>query len=305
MLILIFLSYSVGDLKDDVLDFWDSLNEIGGPTGFEVVQLDMHAKTNGTAGNSWEAGVHSLLLNPSEIMYSSDSNENTYNISFSYKKLFLDMNANFVGFTARNGNNAYGISFLGFFSGDMELRSEIPGDPIGTYSGDDIIFGITYARNFGNLTLGGTLKTLKARIFEASYSTYSFDLGVSRKFMILNDKDFRLDFSLMHLGPKYFDGEYRLPLTWHLGLKGKFTPLFVGFSINKPLNTRLQYTIGAEYKISEYFSVSAGRKFYNPLEKYTFGFGIHKNSICLDYAYAPTNIDIIEGSHLFTISIGL
>jgi hypothetical protein len=308
MLILIFLSYSFGDLTDDISDFWDGLNDIGGPTGFEILQLDMHARTNGTAGNSWSGGVHSLFENPSEIMHSSDNLYNGYNFAFSYKKLFLDMNANFVGFSAKRGNHAFGISFLGFFSGDMELRDNSPGDPLGNYSGDDIILGLTYAKNFGDLSIGSTFRTLNSRIFEVSYSTYSFDLGISRSFKAFKDRDFRLDLSFLHLGPKYgpegADEEFRLPTTWHLGLKSNFDPLFIGVSANKPLNTELQYTIGVEYKITEYFSIRAGGKDNNPLERYSFGLGLHKNNMCFDYAFAPTVIDV-EGSHILTFSIGL
>ena len=87
MLILLFLSYSFGNLKDDVLDFWDSLNSTGGPTGFELLQFDMHAKTSGTAGNYWEGGIHSMLSNPSEIAYAPlDLNKN-YCFAFTYKTL--------------------------------------------------------------------------------------------------------------------------------------------------------------------------------------------------------------------------
>ncbi|MBN1695237.1 hypothetical protein JW879_07555 [candidate division WOR-3 bacterium] len=305
MLLLIFLSYSFSDLKNDISDLWDGLNRIGGPTDFEILQLDMHAKTNSTAGNCWEGGVNSLLLNPSEIMHSSEDLDNKYNFSFTFKKMFLDMNANFVGVTRKSGNNAFGFSFLGFYSGDMELRDESPGIPIGDYSGDYLIFGATYARSFGNLSFGGTLRSLKARIFEVSYSTYSFDLGMSRSFKAFNDKDFRFDLSFMHLGPKFFDDAFRLPLTWHVGLKGSLEPLFLGFSINKPLNTKLQYTIGGELKIKEYFFIQAGTKVNNPLEKYSFGWGLRKDNLNFNYSYAPTNIDIIEGSHLFTISMGI
>jgi hypothetical protein len=305
MLILIFLSYSFGDLKNDISDFWDGLNRIGGPTDFEFLQLDMHARTNGTAGNCWGGGVHSLLTNPSEIIYPSEDLDNRYSFSFTYKKLFLDMNASFVGVTKKSGNNAFGLSFLGFYSGDMELREAIPGDPISTYNGENTVLGITYARSFGNLSFGSTLRTLKARIFEVSYWTYSFDLGLSRAFTAFKDKNFRFDLSFMHLGPKFLDDAFRLPLTWHVGLKGDFKPLFIGFSVNKPLNTRLQYTVGGEYRINEYFFIRAGKKVHNPLEEYSFGWGLRKNTLCFDYSYAPTNIDIIEGSHLFTISIGL
>ena len=308
MLILIFLSYSFGDLGNDISDFWESLNNTGGPTGFEILQLDMHAKTNGTAGNSWDGGTHSLFTNPSEIMYSSNESDNTHNFTFAYKKLFLDMNTNFVGFTTRNGSNAFGFSFLGFYSGDMELQDDSPGDPLGVYSGDDIILGITYGRSFGNLNIGGTIRTLRERTFEVSYSTYSFDLGMSRSFKAFKDKDFRFDLSFLHLGPKYgpqgAEEDFRLPVTWHLGLKGNFNPLFIGFSVNKPLNTKLQYSIGAEYKITDYFSIRAGRKANNPLEMYSFGLGLHKNNMYFDYSFAPTVIDV-EGSHLLTISIGL
>jgi hypothetical protein len=319
MLILLFLSYSFGDFKDDISDLWKSLNNIGGPTGFELLQFDMHAKTSGTAGNYWEGGVHSLLSNPSEVAYAPFDLDKRYCFAFTYKTLDCDMNANFVGFIANRGNNVIGISFLGFFSGDIPLQDDSPGISVGSYYAENLIFGATYARRFGNLNVGGTFRTLRETIFDVSYSTYAFDLGISRNFKAFHDNSFRVDFSFLHFGPKYgpdhLHETFRLPTTWHLGLKGDFKQLFAGFSINKPLNTKLQYTIGAEYKINEYFSFRAGKKYggrqysregilSDPLEKFSFGFGLSKNSMVLDYSYSPTNNEL-EGSHIFTISLGI
>lgn len=304
MLILLFLSYSFGDLVDDISDFWDGLNSIGGPTGLEILQYDMHAKTNATAGNLWEGGVHSLLTNPSEIIYLSEDRNDKYNFSFTYRKIFLDMNANFFGFTKKIGNNAFGFSFIGFYPGDIELR-RIPGDPIGIYDAENTIFGVTYAREFKAFTIGATLRALNERIFEVSYSTYSFDLGISRNFVAFNEKPFRLDLSFLHLGPKYFEEEFRLPLTWHIGLKGNFEPLSLGFSMNKPLNTKIQYTIGGEYLINESFSVRVGKRKDNLLEEFSFGFGLHNNNLDIDYSYSPIIINNLEASHLFTVSLGI
>ncbi len=304
MLMLIFLSYSFGDLKRDISGFWDGLNRVGGPTGLEILQYDMHAKTNATAGNLWEGGVHSLLTNPSEIIYLSEDLNNRCNFSFTYRKIFLDMNANFLGLVKKIGNNAFGFSFIGFYPGNMELR-QIPGDPIGTYDGENTIFGITYARNFKTFTIGTTFRSLNERIFEVSYSTYSFDVGVSRDFKALQNKSFRLDVSFLHLGPKYFDKEFRLPLTWHCGLKGNFHPLLLGFSINKPLNTKLQYTVGGEYLINEFFSIRVGKRENNLLEDFSFGFGLQNDKLSLDYSYSPSIVNNLGVSHLFTISIGI
>lgn len=305
MLILIFLSYSFGDLVNDISDFWDGLNSIGGPTGFEILQYELHAKANGTAGNQWEGGVHSLSLNPSEIMYMPDYLDKKFCFAFTYRTIACDMNANFFGFTRRSGNNAFGFSFFGLYSGDMELRDGVPGDPIGTYDLENTIYGITYARNFKVLTVGATIRSLRERIFEVSYSTYSFDLGISKSFKAFRDKSFRFDLSFLHLGPKYLNKEFRLPLTWHLGLKGNFEALLLGFSLNKPLNTKLQYTIGGEYLINESFSIRVGKRSKNPLEEFSFGFGLRNNNLAIDYSYSPTIINNLEASHLFTISIGI
>jgi hypothetical protein len=215
------------------------------------------------------------------------------------------MNANFFGLTRKSGNNAFGFSFLGFYSGDMELRGGVPGSPIGTYDLENSIYGITYARNFKALTVGATVRSLRERIFEVSYSTYSFDLGISKSFKAFHDKSFRFDFSFLHLGPKYLNKEFRLPVTWHLGLKGNFETLSLGFSVNKPLNTKLQYTIGGEYLINESFSLRVGKRSKNPLEEFSFGFGLRNNNLDIDYSYSPTIINNLEASHLFTISIGI
>lgn len=309
MFLLIFLSYSFGDLKNDISDFWDGLNRIGGPTGFEILQYDLHAKNDGTAGNYWEGGIHSLSLNPSEIIYMPDRLDGKYCFAFAFRTLACDMNANFVGFTRKSGNNAFGFSFLGLNSGDMELRGGVPGDPVGNYDLENIIMGITYARSFKILTIGATIRSLKERIFDVSYSTYSFDLGISRNFKAFKDKDFRFDASFLNIGPKYgpegSEEAFRLPITWHLGLKGNFQTLFLGFSVNKPLNTKMQYTIGAEYMINESFSVRVGKRENNLWEEFSFGFGLSNNNLDVDYSYSPTIINNLEASHLFTISIGI
>ncbi len=308
MILILILSFSFPDLKDDLSNFWNSLNKIGGFSGFEILEVDLDAPMNSMAGNYWDKGVHALLFNPAEIIQSESSSSFKSEATFTHRILGCSMNAEFLGFTKPIWCGTVGLSFLGFFSGDMELRRNIPGNPVGNYSAEDLIGGLSYARNLGNNSLGGTIRFLNERIFTGSYSTYSFDLGISHNFSIPKIEALRMDISFLHLGPKYTNYKFRLPLTWHLGLKGNFGSFRGGFSLNKPLNTKTQWTIGGEYKI-RWFAirvgskrVGAGKNSENFLEKYYVGFGLHKNRFYFDYSYSP-NDNGYEGSHLFTASL--
>ena len=303
MILLLLFSFSFGDFMDDIGDLWSGFNEIHGPTGFEILQYDMDAMTSGMAGNYWDEGTHALMFNPAEIISLNGGSKWNSEVLFTHRRLPCGMNADFLGYSTAMWGGAVGVTLLGFFSGEMELRGYVPGEPVGSYSAEDLIAGVTYARRFRKLSIGISGKFLHERIFSESYSTYSFDLGISRLFYLFDTGAFRMDFALLHLGPKFLDGEVRLPTTWHLGLKTNINSFKGGISLNKPLNTVLQYGVGVEYRIG-WLKVRAGKKFKNPLEDYSLGFGFTKQRFSIDYSYSP-NRNGYGDSHLFTASIGL
>lgn len=303
MILLVLFSFSFSDVLDEIGDFWSGLNEAHGPTGFEVLQFDMDAMVSGMGGNYWDEGIHASSFNPAEIMKISGSYEWNSEVIFTHRTLACGMNTEFIGYSRPMWGGAVGITMLGFFSGEMELRGYIPGELFSSYSAENLIAGFTYARRYGELSIGGTCRYLHERIFTDSYSTYSFDFGMSRLFPLSEAKALRMDIAFLHLGPKYTELKFRLPVTWRVGFKAHIGSFRGGISLSKPLNTKLQYSLGGEYKIG-WFALRAGKKFENPLEKYSFGFGIAKDRFTLDYSYAPTD-NGYEGAHLFTASIGL
>lgn len=303
MILFLLFSFSFSDLIDDMGDLWSNLNKAQGPTGFEVLQFDMDAMVNSMGGNYWDKGVHALMSNPSEIIKDEDPSGINPSFVFTHRALSCGMVTEFMGYVFPKWGGFWGVALEGFFSGDMELRDERPGEALGTYSAENLIIGLTYARRFDDFSIGGTYRYLHERIFNEAYSTYSFDLGISRSYTFMDDKIVRMDIAFLHLGPKFYDDEARLPTTWHLGLKTKIGSFRGGGSVDKPLNTEIQYSIGGEYRM-EWLSIRAGKKFKNPLEKYSFGIGLRKESFSLDYSFSPTD-NGYEGSHLFTASIGL
>jgi hypothetical protein len=303
MILFLILSFSFSDFIDDIGDLWDGINKVSGPTGFEVLQFDMDAMSGAMAGNYWDGGTHALLFNPAEIISFEGSSNWNSSFKFTHRTLACGMNTDFIGYSMPLLRGRIGISFLGFFSGDMELRSYIPGEPVGSYSAENLIAGLTYSKRFSELTMGVTGRFLHERIFTDNYSTYSFDLGVSRFLPVKEDFLFIMDFALLHLGPKYLDGYARLPTTWHLGIKTRICSFKGGISVKKPLNTYIQYSMGVEYSI-KWLKLRGGKKFKNPLESFSVGFGFTKDRFSIDYSYSP-NENRYGDSHLFTASVGL
>ena len=303
MILLILFSFSFSDIWDDIQDMLKGFNEVNGPTGFEVLQIDINAMVNGMAGNYWDEGTHALMSNPADVIVFEDGSIWNSSVVFTHRTLVCGMKTEFLGYSTQMWGGAVGVTLLGFFSGEMELRGNVPGNPAGSYSAENLIAGITYAKRYGELKFGGTCRYLHERIFTDSYSTYSFDIGISRLFSIREGKAIRMDIALLHLGPKYSEWNFRLPTTWHLGLKTLVGPFRGGISLNKPLNTVIQYSLGGEYIIG-WFKVRGGKKFKNPLEKYSVGFGLTENRFSLDYSFAPGE-NKYGDSHLFTVSIGL
>lgn len=258
---------------------------------------------SGMAGNYWDLGTHAILFNPAEIIENEEADKWKREVVFTHRDLPCGMNTEFLGYTMPFFGGKIGMTLIGFFSGEMELYGYTPGSPVGSYSAENLVAGITYAKKFSILSIGISTKFLHERIFSESYSTYSFDLGFSRPFYINKIGAFRTDFALLHLGPKFFDGRFRLPITWHLGLKMNTGSFKGGVSLNKPLNTVLQYSLGGEYSVG-WLKLRAGKKFRNPLENFSVGFGLTKNRFSIDYSYAP-NKNRYGDSHLFTASVGL
>lgn len=303
MMILLLLSFSFGDVIGDIGDFFDNINEAQDYTSFEVLQIELDAPTGGMAGNYWGGGVHSIMKNPAEVGFKDSKIEHRTQTLFTHRTLFQGARANFIGYRQETNFGTVGLSILGMFSGEMELRDEIPGEASGEYSMEDLVFGVTYAKSFGELILGTTVRYLNERIFTESNSVYSFDFGIVRKFSINDKIDIRADFSLLNLGPRFTEHDYRLPSIWHLGLKGKAGRISGGLSVNKPLNTEIQYSAGIEYQI-KYLYLRLGSRINNPHGSIAGGFGLRKGRFGIDYSFNPTD-NGYESSHIVSLMVGI
>lgn len=303
-MILLFLSISFSDIVDDIGDFWSGLNNVK-ESGFEILVFDVSASSAAIGGQYGEKGIQALHINPAGIM---KEKEDSYSATLltSHRTLSCGMRSEYMSYIMPAGSGYMGFVLQGFFTGDMELRDDVPGDPLGTYSMENIIGGLTYARKVKNIDLGITVRYLHERIFSSAYSTYSFDLGISYPLMEYSNGLLRFDLSFTHLGPKYHsEYEFRLPTTWHIGIMSKISDFRGGISLHKPLNTEIQFLLGGQYEIGN-ITLRAGKKMNNPLEEYSIGFGVKKSRFKIDYSFSPTSTDnVLDSSHLFTLSIGI
>ncbi len=71
------------------------------------------------------------------------------------------------------------------------------------------------------------------------------------------------------------------------------------FEVEKVLGSDMQYRAGLEYAIMEWFTLRAGISTYP--SQMTFGFGIKKSFIKVDYAYITH--PIMSGTHFFTLEM--
>jgi len=289
------VNLSVGQAKDNPAN-----------TGLPFLKLGAGSRAVGM-GEAFVAvanDANSAYWNPAGLTQISGTE-----LTFTHNKWLQDITNEFVAVGFRVGDNAFGVSFMSNSIGGIERRVKPAAEPIDVLTAHDIMFGISYARNFGsNLSSGLTVKYLYQKIYVESSAGVAVDWGLQYQTPLSGLKS---GLSLQNFGvvTKLRDESTKLPQTIQLGLayqlplhilQGEF---LVAADWMKILASTSHINIGLEYNFIKYFALRLGYQTGFEDKSIHGGFGVQFNRYRLDYAYVPFSSDL-GNSHRISFGIG-
>ncbi|MFA4906641.1 MAG: PorV/PorQ family protein [archaeon] len=108
---------------------------------------------------------------------------------------------------------------------------------------------------------------------------------------------------------KYEQENFELPLTFKIGLSfdlmdlmptlGEHNDLLLSVDVLHPRDYPEQMNIGLEYRLKELLAVRCGYMVVSDEQNVSFGFGLQKYGLGIDYAYAP--FGVFDNVQMFTL----
>lgn len=243
--------------------------------------------------------------NPAGLVNLSDTE-----LLFTHNKWFQDITNEFAALGFRAGKHAFGISFMSNTIAGIERRVIASAEPLDELTAHDIMFGLSYARGFGeNFSLGTTVKYLYQKIYIESASGVAIDLGLQYATPV---QGLKTGLVLQNFGfmTNLQEEATQLPQTVRLGLayqlpfqilNGEF---LLATDWMKILDSTSHLNFGFEYNFVKYFAVRFGYQTGFADKGIHGGFGVGFNRYRLDYAYVPFSSDL-GNSHRISFEIRL
>ncbi|MGQ9818830.1 MAG: type IX secretion system protein PorQ [Candidatus Kapaibacteriales bacterium] len=242
-----------------------------------------------------------VFFNPSTIATNLSKD-----FSLTFFKHVLDVNSGsitYIRHLQNIGSFAGSIQYTNYGSFD---RTDSQGQLQGTYTANDLAFGLSYANILDtNLYYGGTIKLLSSTIDKYSSFAIAFDIGLLYR---MPEKRTNIGFAILNVGRQLstFDGtKESLPLDVKLGINHRLRglPLLLNFSFNnlndnssKFFDRFLKFSLGGEFYFGDYVNLRLG--YDNNIRKYSasakdrgfsgfnFGLGIKLKEVNFDYGFS-------------------
>ena len=285
---------------------------------FNFLRLVSGARASALSGAvvSIPGDISMVYYNPALV---NTLGKNNFNASF--LKHVLDINSGTVSYSPELEIDGTLAASVGFNSNGSFNYYDKQGNEGGTFSANDLAFGVSYANKLDtNLHYGVTAKYIHVSIEEYSTSALAFDLGL---FYEIPDKRTNIGFSILHLGTQFGkiseEGE-SLPIDARIGVNHRLKglPLLVNFSFHHLADEvdgffdRFKgFAIGGEFYFGEYIEVRLG--YNNKVRNLTHadaesgltglsgGLGIKTDVLNFDYGYSKYGSAV----DLHRFSIGL
>ena len=223
-----------------------------------------------------------------------------------------DLRHEFVAVGARRGRHAFGVSFIGLYTDDIEARTE-QGDFDGHYGYSDNAFSASYAFQLHPaLGMGGTVRYVRESIVgtrdgDFTMDGFAFDLGGTWRTPV---RGVTAAAVLRNLGGKLsFDnlegaGRFDLPNAFQGGLAFRRPDprggvLTLSADVLAASGDDASLRVGAEYAYQERFFFGLGYKTALDNEDMSFGAG-YEDGIRVHYAFTPIASDL-GNSHRFSL----
>jgi hypothetical protein len=228
---------------------------------------------------------------------------------FTHNKWLQDVTNEFAALGFRAGKNAFGISFMSNTIGGIERRVIASAEPLDVLTTHDIMFGLSYARRFGqNLSLGTTVKYLYQKIYIENASGLAIDFGLQYTTPL---SGLKTGIVLQNFGfmSKLQEESTELPQNIRVGLAYQLPfqilsgDFLVAADWMKILESTSHLNLGFEYNFIKYFALRFGYQTGFEDKGIHGGFGVNFNRYRLDYAYVPFTSDL-GNSHRISVGIG-
>jgi hypothetical protein len=296
-------------------------------TGFQFLSVISDARAAAMAGavNSLELGSASIFFNPASManmagVIDLSASDNSWIADIHHYTMSLAFNP-----LPNSGNNlgVFGISVQSVNYGDVEWTVVDKGNPdgysdMGIISPGALAVGIGYAKALSTqFSVGGQVKWVKQDLGDclipsANYqedsllvkkenqlTPLSFDFGTLFK---TGFKSLAFGMSVRHFSKEieYAEEGFQLPLVFTIGASMNLMDLFADDGINQNLYLSVDAThyrshpeqliIGLDYVLMETLSLRCGYVTSNDEDGLSFGFGVSKFGLHLDYAYTPFGV---------------
>ncbi|MEJ2055073.1 MAG: PorV/PorQ family protein, partial [Calditrichaceae bacterium] len=286
--------------------------------GFEFLRVTSDARSGalGEAVNSIYGFSGALFHNPASM----GEMPGMIDASFSVNKWIADINhlsASLIFSPVKGNYGNFGLSLQSVDYGDVQgtiLAPELPDGYIDTqiFNPSALAIGVGYAKMLNDkFSVGGQVRyaTQKLGQSEIPYddeegnytkdneaNAWAFDFGTLYRFGI---KSLAFGMSVRNFSTdvKYEQEDFQLPLTFTLGIsanvfdfveiEGPEQALLLSIDTAHPLAHPEQVKIGLEYNFVQSFFLRGGYIGGNSQDDFTFGFGVAKFGLELDYAYTP------------------
>lgn len=299
----------------------------GGRASFQFLKIGIGAPQTavGEVAVATFRDVNGVFWNPALITGISN-----VQASFSYNRWFAEMNyyAGAAGIRW-DGVGVFALSYAGLGYGDIQeaLVTSPSGSSDtrtgGTFTGSDIVFGLSVAREFTeNLSIGATVKYIREELWTFSEHLWAFDVGTyyDTRFrgikFAMSAQNFSGSVKYVSAGSQDVEG-YDIPLLFRIGASidlvshgdafldaGPDHRLMLGVETVNSNDYGERWHVGGEYAFQEFISLRAGYRFNYDEGNLSFGVGLQHSfsdmMLKLDYSYV--SFEHLESPHRVTLT---
>lgn len=261
-------------------------NDGAGNTGMAFLKLGVGAESiaMGEAYSTLSDDATAVIYNPARLHFGDSRN-----ITLMHNSSIQDLNNDFIAAKFTFGKVALGLGVFRSAIEDIEIR-QTPGDPIGTFSADNLSIGLSMAYKMStDISVGVTAKWLYEKIYIDDATGVGFDLGANYQ-----KNNLSISAVIANLGSMdaLRNVETKLPTMLRLGggytfAKNDFDFRLAVEGLKVMDGGAFHIHTGGEVGYKDFIFLRAGYLSGYENKNLTTGIGFKYKGIKLDYAFVP------------------
>jgi len=290
-------------------------------TGFQFLSINPDARSAAMAGAMTTVENHSSALFNNPAMLAGMTGSLDFMASQNNWIADIKHNAFSIAYNPNDGKyGIFGISFLivdyGEVEGTIVAKNEQGFLETGIINPSAYAIGIGYAKTLSEkFSIGGHIKSAKQNLGPAviSYSTetYNHDMKLNEASTLVFDfgtiyktgfKSFSFGMSVRNFSEeiKFVQKSFQLPLTFTIGVSMNIMDLMpeeyqsqyllISIDALHPRSHPEYMSVGMEYRLLDLFSLRFGYKSNVDEQNVSYGFGIEKYGLNIDYSFTPFGV---------------